>query len=266
MTEPIRFTDNVAAMYDRAASFLDLPAGLATQIKECNSVLELRLPIKMPDGSYRMVSAYRAQHSHHMRPTKGGIRYDTHVNRDEVIALATLMTFKCALVNVPFGGAKGGIAIDPRNEPVEVLERVTRRFAAELVWKNSIGPSIDVLQQIDRDNFGLIYEPANLMLCGEPYDASALDQLKPYVMNAYVQNHRLDAAGPASLQTWCRGEVRFHHIPLWEPGGVDFAASVAGLKAVGYDGYLTVHQHYAHIMGPDEAAIESAKYLRGLIE
>lgn len=129
-----------------------------------------------------------------------------------------------------------------------------------------IDRSIEVLQQIDRGNFGLIYEPANLMLCGEPYDVTALQRLKPYLMNAYVQNHRLDADGPASLETWCRGEVRFHHIPLWEDGGVDFAASVAGLKAVGYDGYLTVHQHFAHIMGPDEAAIESAKYLRGLIE
>ncbi|MBP87414.1 MAG: xylose isomerase [Planctomycetaceae bacterium] len=129
-----------------------------------------------------------------------------------------------------------------------------------------IEPILDVLQQIDRDNFGVIYEPANLMLCGEPYDVSAMERLNPYLMNAYVQNHRLDPDGPESLETWCRGVVRFHHIPLWEAGGVDFAASVAGLKAIGYDGYLTVHQHYAHIMGPDEAAIESARYLRGLIE
>ena len=81
------------------------------------------------------------------------------------------------------------------------------------------------------------------MLCGEPYDARALERLKPFLMNAYVQNHRLDPEGPASLETWCCGEVRFHHIPLWEPGGVDFDVSVAGLKAVGYDGYLTVHQN-----------------------
>jgi sugar phosphate isomerase/epimerase len=128
-----------------------------------------------------------------------------------------------------------------------------------------IGPMIEVLQQIDRANFGVIYEPANLMLCGEAYDVSALERLRPYLMNAYVQNHRLDPDGPESLETWCRGVVRFHHIPLWEAGGVDFAASVAGLKAVGYDGYLTVHQHYAHIMGPDEAAVKSAEYLRGLL-
>ena len=128
-----------------------------------------------------------------------------------------------------------------------------------------IDRSLDVLHEIDRPNFGLIYEPANLMLCGEPYDATGLQRLQPYLMNAYVQNHRLDPAGPEELETWCRGPVRFHHLPLWEPGGVDFVAAVDGLKAVGYDGYLTVHQHYAHIMGPDEAAIESAKYLRSLI-
>ena len=128
-----------------------------------------------------------------------------------------------------------------------------------------IDRSIEVLQHIDRPNFGLIYEPANLMLCGEPYDVTALQRLQPYLMNAYVQNHRLDPNGPEQLETWCRGPVRFHHLPLWEDGGVDFRAAVDGLKAVGYDGFLTVHQHYAHIMGPDEAAIESARYLRGLM-
>ncbi len=128
-----------------------------------------------------------------------------------------------------------------------------------------IDRSLEVLQSIDRPNFGLIYEPANLMLCGEPYDEAALRRLRPYLMNAYVQNHRLDPAGPEELDTWCRGPVRFHHLPLWEDGGVDFPAAVDGLKAVGYDGYLTVHQHYAHIMGPDEAAVQSARYLQSLI-
>jgi sugar phosphate isomerase/epimerase len=128
-----------------------------------------------------------------------------------------------------------------------------------------IDRSLEVLHAIDRPNFGLIYEPANLMLCGEPYDVTGLQHLQPYLMNAYVQNHRLDPNGPEVLETWCRGPVRFHHIPLWEDGGVDFRAAIDGLIAVGYDGYLTVHQHYAHIMGPDEAAIESGRYLRSLI-
>ena len=125
-----------------------------------------------------------------------------------------------------------------------------------------VDASLAVLEQIGRANFGLIYEPANLLLCGEPYDESALRRFVPHLMNVYVQNHRLDEGGPESLETWCRGEVRFHHIPIWERGGVDFDAVIAGLQAVGYDGYFTVHQAYAHLMGPEEAAVESAEYLQ----
>lgn len=123
--------------------------------------------------------------------------------------------------------------------------------------------SIEVLQQIDRKNFGLIYEPANLMLCGEPYDESTLRRLKPWLMNVYVQNHKLDPDGPVELETWCLGPRRFHHIPIWEAGGVDFDSVLSGLKRIGYDGYFTVHQAYAEIMGPREAAVESSRYLRG---
>lgn len=126
--------------------------------------------------------------------------------------------------------------------------------------------SLEVLSAIDRDNFGLIYEPANLMLCGEPYGADALKRMAPFLMNVYLQNHRLDPAGPVTLPTWCRGPVRFHHIPLWESGGVDFQAMAAGLQEIGYSGYVTVHQHYAHLMGPEEAAVRSARYLRQLLE
>jgi len=124
--------------------------------------------------------------------------------------------------------------------------------------------SLEVLQQIDRANVGVIYEPANLLLCGEPYGLSTLKKLAPYLMNVYVQNHRLDPAGPEQLETWCRGPVRFHHLPVWETGGVDFPAVVDALKAIGYNGFLTIHQHYAHLMGPDEAAEKSAAYFRRL--
>ncbi|REJ86548.1 MAG: sugar phosphate isomerase/epimerase [Planctomycetota bacterium] len=125
-----------------------------------------------------------------------------------------------------------------------------------------VDASLAVLEEIGRPNFGLIYEPANLMLCGEPYDETTLKQFLPYLMNVYVQNHRLDENGPEALETWCLGERRFHHIPIWERGGVDFDSVIAGLKAVGYEGYFTVHQAYAHLMGPEEAAVKSAEYLR----
>ncbi len=137
------FRSNVYRMFDRASSFLSVPPGTMERIKDCSIVLHMKIPVQ-DNGKIRMFDAYRAEHSLHRKPVKGGIRYDLAVNSDEVVALATLMTFKCALVNVPFGGAKGGICINPRNESVEVLERVTRRYAAELCWRNCIGPGTDV--------------------------------------------------------------------------------------------------------------------------
>lgn len=128
----------------------------------------------------------------------------------------------------------------------------------------TVDRSLQVLNQIGRSNFGLIFEPANLMLCGEPYGLETLRRIKPYLMNVYVQNHRLDPVGPVELETWCLGLRRFHHIPIWVPGGVDFPAVVAALRNVGYDGSVTIHQAYAELMGPHEAAVRTAEYLRSL--
>jgi glutamate dehydrogenase (NAD(P)+) len=138
------FYENVLAFFDNAARYLDYPPGLLDQIKFCNGIYEFKFPIKHDDGSYEIVHAYRAEHSHHKAPTKGGIRYAESASADEVQALAALMTFKCALVDAPFGGAKGGVRIEPRKYSVEQLERITRRYTAELVKKNFIGPGIDV--------------------------------------------------------------------------------------------------------------------------
>lgn len=127
-----------------------------------------------------------------------------------------------------------------------------------------VEPSLQVLEDVGRPNFGIIYEPANLMLCGEPYGTETLEKFRPHLMNVYVQNHALDPAGPVELETWCRSERRFRHIPIWEEGGVDFRQVIAGLQGIGYDGFVTVHQAYAELMGPREAAIDSARYLRSL--
>lgn len=128
---------------DKAASYTDIPKGLVQQIKACNLVLRIRFPIRV-NNDYEVIEAYRVQHSHHRLPTKGGIRYAETVDQDEVMALAALMSYKCALVDVPFGGAKGGIKINPAKYTVEQLQSITRRYTTELVKKNFIGPGIDV--------------------------------------------------------------------------------------------------------------------------
>ncbi len=137
------FFNDVCSFFDHAAQYTQHPSGLLDQIKACNSVYRFRFPIRKGDG-FEVIDAWRVEHSHHMSPTKGGIRYSEMVNEDEVMALAALMTYKCAIVNVPFGGAKGGIKINTKNYTIAELETITRRYTVELVKKNFIGPAIDV--------------------------------------------------------------------------------------------------------------------------
>jgi glutamate dehydrogenase (NAD(P)+) len=137
------FYQSVQSYFDNAAKFTDIDAGILQQIKICNAVYRLHFPVKI-GNEVKVIEAYRVQHSHHRLPTKGGIRYSMHVNQDEVMALATLMTYKCAIVDVPFGGAKGGVKINPWDYTQDELERITRRYTSELVKRNFIGPAIDV--------------------------------------------------------------------------------------------------------------------------
>lgn len=142
--ENTNFFADVCTYFDKAAQHLDYPPGLLQQIKMCNSIYHFQFPLRLDDGNYITINAWRVEHSHHMLPVKGGIRYSEMVSEDEVKALAALMTYKCAVVNVPFGGAKGGIRVDPWKFQTGELERITRRYTAELIKKNFIGPGIDV--------------------------------------------------------------------------------------------------------------------------
>lgn len=138
------FFDSVTRSFDKAAKFTSWESGVLEQIKACNAVYQIRFPVRRDDNSIEVIEAYRVQHSHHKTPCKGGIRFSDEVNQDEVMALAALMTYKCAIVNVPFGGGKGGIKINPRKYSAFELQKITRRYTAELIRKNFIGPGTDV--------------------------------------------------------------------------------------------------------------------------
>lgn len=137
------FRESVDMMFNRAVKLMDLPPGLEEKIRVCNATYTVRFGVRLR-GEMRTFTGYRSVHSEHMEPVKGGIRYATTVNQDEVEALAALMTYKCALVEAPFGGSKGGLCIDPREYEEHELEQITRRFAYELIKRDLINPSQNV--------------------------------------------------------------------------------------------------------------------------
>ncbi|TAE59304.1 MAG: Glu/Leu/Phe/Val dehydrogenase [Bacteroidetes bacterium] len=136
--------EDVCSFVDEAAQYTNIHPGLLAQIKQPNVVLKVNFPIRLDNGQYKVIEAWRIQHSHHKTPVKGGIRYSEHVTEDEVSGLAALMTYKCAIVDIPFGGAKGGIKIRKSDFTDNEIEKITRRYAYELISRDCLGPAIDV--------------------------------------------------------------------------------------------------------------------------
>ena len=137
------FLESVDLIFDRAANAVELPNGLAKQIKTCNAICEMKFGVELKDG-YRIFTGWRATHSEHVLPAKGGIRYAPFADQQEVEALAALMTYKCAIVNVPYAGSKGALKINPKEYTLEELEHITRRFAQELDKRGFLGPGLNV--------------------------------------------------------------------------------------------------------------------------
>ncbi|MBN38984.1 MAG: glutamate dehydrogenase [Opitutae bacterium] len=142
-TETTTFLESVDLCFNKAADALKLPKGLARQIRTCNAICEMKFGVEL-EGGYEIFTGWRATHSEHALPAKGGLRYAPFVDQQEVEALAALMTYKCAIVNVPYAGSKGALKIDPKKYSIDELEHITRRFAQELDKRGLLGPGLNV--------------------------------------------------------------------------------------------------------------------------
>ncbi len=263
MSETINFFEQVNQHFDRAAGFTGHPPGLLEQIRICNSVYHFTFPLKRDDGSIVTLDAWRAEHSHHKLPVKGGIRYAENVSENEVMALAALMTYKCAVVDVPFGGAKGGIRINKADYSVGELERVTRRYTFELYKKNFIGPGIDV----PAPDYGT--GPREMAWILDTYRSLAEDQLdaiacvtaKPVAQGGV--RGRTEATGLGvyyGVREACRINEDMKKLSL-SPGLEGKRVVVQGLGNVGYHAAKFIQEGGGIIIGLSEfeGAIHNSK-------
>jgi len=248
------FFQSVQRNFDKAAVHTGLPKGLTDQIKACNAVYQMRFPVKIGSG-YEVIEAYRVQHSHHRLPTKGGIRFSHHVNQDEVMALAALMTYKCAIVDVPFGGAKGGVKVSPRSYTPAQLERITRRYTVELIRKNFIGPSVDVPAPdygTGEREMAWILDTYQTFKGGE-IDAVGCVTGKPVNQNGI--SGRTEATGRGvyyGLREFCLQESEMKAIGL-SPGIEGKTMVIQGLGNVGsYAGMISQEEGGARVVGVSE--------------
>jgi len=245
------FFDQVNRNFDKAAALTSHHPGLLSIIKTCNSVYHFTFPLRRMDGSVEVIHAWRAEHSHHKLPTKGGIRYSLDVNEDEVIALAALMTYKCAVVDAPFGGAKGGIRIDRNQYTVEELERITRRYTFELIKKGFIGAGTDV----PAPDFGT--GPREMAWIVDTYTAIATDKLnaqacvtgKPLAQGGIRGRNEATGRGVAiAAREACSVAEDMKALGL-TAGLAGKRVVVQGLGNVGYHAALFLQEYGAVIVG-----------------
>ncbi|MGJ5620507.1 Glu/Leu/Phe/Val family dehydrogenase [Sulfitobacter sp. MF3-043] len=249
-TEP-SFRESVDIMFNRAVALMDLPPGLEEKIRVCNATYTVRFGVRLR-GKIQTFTGYRSVHSEHMEPVKGGIRYSLGVNQDEVEALAALMTYKCALVEAPFGGSKGGLCIDPREYDEHELELITRRFAYELIKRDLINPAQNV--------------PAPDMGTGEREMAWIADQYKR--MNttelngvACVTGKPINAGGiQGRTEATGRGVQYALHAFFRDSQGLEKAGLTGELKGkrVVVQGLGNVGYHAAKFLSEEDGCIVTA--------
>ena len=248
--QPIKepgFRRSVDLMFNRAVALMDLPPGLEEKIRVCNATYTVRFGVRLR-GQIQTFTGYRSVHSEHMEPVKGGIRYAPNVDQDEVEALAALMTFKCALVEAPFGGSKGGLCLDPRDYDEHELELITRRFAYELIKRDMINPAQNV--------------PAPDMGTGEREMAWMADQyarMNTTDINAKacVTGKPLNAGGIAGrVEATGRGVQYALREFFREPADVQRAGLTGTLdgKRVIVQGLGNVGYHAAHFLQEEDGA------------
>ncbi len=245
------FYRDVMSQFDRAAAATGHDPGLLAQVRACNAIIHVRFPVRRDDGQIEVVDAWRAEHSHHRLPTKGGIRFSPDVDEEEVMALAALMTFKCALVNAPFGGAKGAVKVDARQRSVGELERITRRYATELVRKNFLGPALDVPAPdygTSEREMGWILDTYRMLTQGD-LDAEAVVTAKPLALGGIPG--RTEATGLGvfyGLRRCLQDEAWMASLGI-APGIAGKAIVVQGLGNVGSHAVRALHGAGARIVG-----------------
>ncbi|MCB1342396.1 MAG: Glu/Leu/Phe/Val dehydrogenase [Pseudooceanicola sp.] len=248
------FRESVDLMFNRAVALLDLSPGLEEKIRVCNSTYTVRFGVRLR-GQIHTFTGYRSVHSEHMEPVKGGIRYSMGVNQDEVEALAALMTYKCALVEVPYGGSKGGLCIDPRQYDEHELELITRRFAYELIKRDLINPAQNV--------------PAPDMGTGEREMAWIADQYKRMKTtdingNACVTGKPINAGGIQGRTEATGRGVQFALREFFrDPEGMKKAGLTGSLegKRVIVQGLGNVGYHAARFLAEEDGVL-----ITGIIE